>query len=102
MPSLCHVMICDSDGIRINGDTNYFLKEKSDMIKKDLYKYLVEYDIQVLCYSPTFTTGVSINEEYFDKDVVAVATSTGDVVGLENFKAYYGNYITGFSDGELI
>ena len=43
-----------------------------------------------------------INEEYFDKDVVAVATSTGDVVGLENFKAYYGNYITGFSDGELI
>ena len=43
-----------------------------------------------------------INEEYFDKDVVAVATSAGDVVGLENFKAYYGNYITGFSDGELI
>ena len=38
-----------------------------------------------------------INEEYFDKDVVAVATSAGDVVGLENFKAYYGNYITGFS-----
>ena len=28
-----------------------------------------------------------INEEYFDKDVVAVATSAGDVVGLENFKA---------------
>ena len=43
-----------------------------------------------------------INEEYFDKDVDAVATSAGDVVGLENFKAYYGNYITGFSDGELI
>ena len=43
-----------------------------------------------------------INEEYFDKDVVAVATSAGDVVGIENFKAYYGNYITGFSDGELI
>ena len=43
-----------------------------------------------------------INEEYFDKDVVAVATSAGDVVGIENFKGYYGNYITGFSDGELI
>ena len=43
-----------------------------------------------------------INEEYFDKEVVAVATSAGDIVGLENFKAYYGNYITGFSDGELI
>ena len=43
-----------------------------------------------------------INEEYFDKDVVAVATSAGDVIGLENFKAYYGNYIPGFSAGELI
>ena len=43
-----------------------------------------------------------LDEEYFDKDVVAVATSAGDVVGLENFKAHYGNYITGFSDGELI
>ena len=31
-----------------------------------------------------------------------LATSAGDVVGLENFKAYYGNYITGFSDAELI
>ena len=43
-----------------------------------------------------------INEEYFDKDVAALATSAGDIVGLENFKAYYGNYITGFSDAELI
>ena len=43
-----------------------------------------------------------INEEYFDKDVTALATSAGDIVGIENFKAYYGNYITGFSDGELI
>jgi steroid delta-isomerase-like uncharacterized protein len=43
-----------------------------------------------------------INEEFFDKDVAALATSAGDVVGLENFKAYYANYITGFSDAELI
>ena len=41
-------------------------------------------------------------EEYFDKDVTALATSAGDIAGIENFKAYYGNYITGFSDGELI
>ena len=33
-----------------------------------------------------------INENYFDKDVVAVATSSGDVVGLENFRNYYNNY----------
>ena len=43
-----------------------------------------------------------INEEYFDKDVTALATSAGDISGIENFKAYYGHYITGFSDGELI
>ena len=43
-----------------------------------------------------------INEEYFTQDVVAIGTSNGDVKGLENFKAYYGNYITGFSDAELI
>ena len=43
-----------------------------------------------------------INEEYFDKDVTALATSAGDIAGIENFKAYYGNYITGFSDAELI
>ncbi len=27
-----------------------------------------------------------INEEYFDGDVAALATSAGDIVGLENFK----------------
>ena len=42
-----------------------------------------------------------INENYFDKDVVAVATSGGDVVGLENFRNYYNNYLTGFSDAEF-
>ena len=43
-----------------------------------------------------------INEEYFTQDVVAVATSNGDIKGLENFKAHYENYVTGFSDGKLI
>tara|TARA_Y100000768_G_scaffold340582_1_gene284543 strand:- start:1268 stop:1792 length:525 start_codon:yes stop_codon:yes gene_type:complete len=43
-----------------------------------------------------------INEESFDANVVALATSDGDIEGLENFKAYYSNYIIGFSDAELI
>tara|TARA_B100000900_G_scaffold123700_1_gene104339 strand:- start:3023 stop:3547 length:525 start_codon:yes stop_codon:yes gene_type:complete len=42
-----------------------------------------------------------INTDYFDQDVTAVATSAGDVVGLENFKNYYNNYLTGFSDAEF-
>lgn len=42
-----------------------------------------------------------INENYFDKDVAALATSGGDIIGLENFKNYYNNYLTGFSDAEF-
>ena len=42
-----------------------------------------------------------INEDAFDVNVTAVATSNGDVVGLENFKKYYANYIVGFSDAEF-
>ena len=42
-----------------------------------------------------------INADYFDQDVTAVATSAGDVVGLENFNNYYNNYLTGFSDAEF-
>ena len=42
-----------------------------------------------------------INEDSFDKDVAALATSGGDIIGLENFKNYYNNYLTGFSDAEF-
>ena len=42
-----------------------------------------------------------INADSFDQDVTAVGTSAGDVVGLENFKNYYNNYLTGFSDAEF-
>lgn len=38
-----------------------------------------------------------INTTYFDKDVIGVA-SPENVVGIENFKAYYQNFLTGFSD----
>ena len=37
------------------------------------------------------------NDSNFKKDVVLRATPT-DVVGLDNFKAYYENFMTGFSD----
>ena len=43
-----------------------------------------------------------INLDSFDEGVTAVAASPdGDVVGLENFKSHYSNYITGFSDAEF-
>jgi len=40
-----------------------------------------------------------MSEEYFTKDVVIV-TAEGDVVGLEECRAYYRNYLTGFSEVE--
>tara|TARA_B100001057_G_scaffold108032_1_gene105689 strand:- start:37 stop:573 length:537 start_codon:yes stop_codon:yes gene_type:complete len=42
-----------------------------------------------------------INSSSFDEGVTAVATSEGDIVGLENFKNYYNNYIVGFSDAQF-
>ena len=42
-----------------------------------------------------------INSDSFDENVTAVGTSTGDIVGLVNFKNYYNNYLTGFSDAEF-
>ena len=42
-----------------------------------------------------------INADSFDENVTALATADGDIVGIENFKAYYNNYLTGFSDAEF-
>lgn len=38
-----------------------------------------------------------INEKNFDKNVVMV-TSPENIVGIDSFKAYYQNFLTGFSD----
>ena len=42
----------------------------------------------------------TFNDSNFSKNVVLRASPT-DVVGLDNFKAYYGNFLTGFSDIEF-
>lgn len=41
-----------------------------------------------------------INSTYFD-DNITLVTYPENVVGIENFKAYYSNFITGFSDGKF-
>ena len=38
-----------------------------------------------------------INEEHFDNQVIMV-TSPENIVGIDGFKAYYNNYLIGFSD----
>ncbi|WP_081988150.1 ester cyclase [Psychroserpens jangbogonensis] len=39
----------------------------------------------------------NINPKYFDANITAIS-SPENIVGIENFKAYYQNFITGFSD----
>jgi steroid delta-isomerase-like uncharacterized protein len=41
-----------------------------------------------------------INNTYFD-DNITLVTYPENVVGIEDFKAYYSNFITGFSDGKF-
>ena len=41
-----------------------------------------------------------ITSENFHDDVTVV-TASGDITGLEDLKAYYANYINGFSDAEF-
>ena len=41
-----------------------------------------------------------VTSENFHEDVTVV-TASGNVTGLDDFKAYYANYINGFSDGEF-
>ena len=41
-----------------------------------------------------------INLDNFDENIKTI-TADGDVKGIEAFKAYYNNYLTGFSDAEF-
>lgn len=42
-----------------------------------------------------------INLDHFDKDVTVV-TADGDIQGIDAFRAYYNNYLLGFSDAEFV
>ena len=41
-----------------------------------------------------------VTSENFDENVTVV-TAQGDITGIDGLKAFYGNYITGFSDAEF-
>ena len=57
-------------------------------------------------YSKVWDTAINgrnieiINLDNFDENIKTI-TAGGDVNGIEAFKAYYNNYITGFSDAEF-
>ena len=41
-----------------------------------------------------------VNLDYFDENIKTI-TANGDIEGIDAFKAYYNNYLTGFSDAEF-
>ena len=57
-------------------------------------------------YSKVWDTAINgrnieiINLDNFDKDIKAI-TADGNIEGIDDFKAYYNNYLTGFSDAEF-
>lgn len=51
----------DSNGNNMNSDK---LKE---LVKKDIEKFVIDNDIDILLYTPSIKTGISMNELYFDK-----------------------------------
>ena len=41
-----------------------------------------------------------INTDSFDEQATVV-TATGDITGIDSFRDYYNNYLTGFSDAQF-
>ena len=58
------ILKIDSDGAKINIEG---LELKKNNVLKNLEELLIDYKVDVLLYSPTIKTGVSINTDYFDK-----------------------------------
>ena len=77
---------CKNDNNNI-ADANY-------QVEKDIKRYISLWDI----FLQNRDTSV-INSEYFTEDCIVV-TAQGNIVGIEAVKAYYTNYLNGFTEIE--
>ena len=72
----------------------------------DLNNASSKVESNVSLYSKVWDTAINerdidiINLDNFDENIKAI-TADGDIVGIDAFKAYYNNYLTGFSDAEF-
>ena len=71
------------------------LAKANEQVEKNINTYKTAWDI-------FFETRDSnaINKDSFDEQVTVV-TAEGNISGIEAFRDYYNNYLTGFSDGEF-
>jgi steroid delta-isomerase-like uncharacterized protein len=73
----------------------------------DLEKAQIQLDLDLKMYESVWDKVINerqidlINETYFDENITGVAKPE-NIVGIENFKAYYNSYLNGFSDGKII
>ena len=71
------------------------LAKANEKVAKNIKTYKTAWDI-------FFETRDSnaINTDNFDEQVTVV-TANGNITGIEGFREYYNNYLTGFSDAEF-
>ena len=73
-------LIITGDGVCLN--QSVFNKKDAFItdVKTNIYKYLTEHKIQVFAYSPTISTGFSIDEEYFHRVYAIIKHYTDGIV----------------------
>ena len=71
------------------------LEIANTQIEKDINTYKTAWDM----FFETRDSG-AINTDSFDEQVTVV-TAEGNITGIEAFRDYYNNYLTGFSDAEF-
>jgi len=71
------------------------LEIENAQIEKDINSYMTAWNL-------FFDTRDSkaINTDSFDEQVTVV-TASGNITGIDAFRNYYNNYLTGFSDAEF-
>jgi len=71
------------------------LAKANEQVEKNINTYKTAWDIFFETRDPK-----AINSDSFDEQVTVV-TAEGNITGIEAFRDYYNNYLTGFSDAEF-
>jgi uncharacterized protein len=77
-----------------NGECDSLAKANAQ-IEKNINTYKTAWDAFFETRDPN-----AINTDSFDEQVTVV-TAEGDIIGIDGFRDYYNNYLTGFSDAEF-
>jgi len=81
---------------------NQTINEECEALAKTIAQTEKNIEIYKTAWLAFFETRDSsaINTDSFDEQVTAV-TAEGNITGIEAFRDYYNNYLTGFSDAEF-